>query len=480
MKNVKTKKRKILNELIQEIVNEQVEMMLLEYGDSGGGALYAVFIQPFVDTGNVIKAEIGKVGSKAVGITAEGLLGAFSVLLPMLNKIPFTEKTWQQGIEAIKNKTKESIGKIDQKYANSYNAVNASFTNPDLAFLAFSFNPGLYLGSVLGAQSVGTALSLGQSMLGTSGNLTNSYYNFLNTLGIFSPRLKPQSGGVNIDVGMGGYGDSAGGLEENHNLKNYVSILVEKEIYDLFQSKKILKEQAQPAQQAQQAQPAQPAQPANVSNQKDPVETLLKEVVDALKNHNITLNENNINSIREQIGSISVEKYRNEQLSKLENAKLENIVNVNEFINQINDSAKGNEIRNEGTDNLIAQLNELSGEGTKPYPENIDGFIKKYDTGEINKEEANKILSNFGIKITKTLEDAYNKLSSEQKEELKTGYEKMVADQNKKKKQIPDIMKKGLGAQLGGTIAGIPIVDPKTIENIVQRVGEGVGGPGAG
>lgn len=471
MKNVKTKKRKVLNELIQEIVNEQVEMMLLEYADSGGGALYAVFIQPFVDTGNVIKAEIGKVGSKAVGITAEGLLGAFSVLLPMLNKIPFTEKTWQQGIEAIKNKTKESIGKIDQKYANSYNAVNASFTNPDLAFLAFSFNPGLYLGSVLGAQSVGTALSLGQSMLGTSGNLTNSYYNFLNTLGIFSPRLKPQSGGVTIDVGMGGYGDSAGGLEENHNLKNYVSILVEKEIYDLFQSKKILKEQAQPA---------QPAQPANVSNQKDPVETLLKEVVDALKNHNITLNENNINSIREQIGSINVENYRNNQLTTLKNAKLENIVNVNEFIKQINDSAKGNEIRNEGTNNLIEQLNELSGEGTKPYPENIDGFIKKYDTGEINKEEANKILSNFGIKITKTLKDAYNELSLEKKEELKTGYEKMVAEQNKNKEQIPNIMKKGLEAQLGGTIAGRPIVDTKTIRNIVQRVGEGVGGPGAG
>ena len=462
MKNVKTKKRKVLNELIQEIVNEQVEMMLLEYADSGGGALYAVFIQPFVDTGNVIKAEIGKVGSKAVGITAEGLLGAFSVLLPMLNKIPFTEKTWQQGIEAIKNKTKESIGKIDQKYANSYNAVNASFTNPDLAFLAFSFNPGLYLGSVLGAQSVGTALSLGQSILGTSGNLTNSYYNFLNTLGIFSPQLKPQSGGVTIDVGMGGYGDSAGGLEENHNLKNYVSILVEKEIYVLFQSKKILKEQAQPA---------QPAQPANVSNQKDPVETLLTEVVGViLQKHKIVLDKNNINSIRDQIVDIGVENYRNNQLTKLEKANLENIVNVNEFINQINDSAKGNEIRNEGTDNLIAQLNELSGEGTKPYPENIDGFIKKYDTGEINKEEANKILSEFGIEITETLEDAYNKLSSEQKKELKTGYERMVVNQNKKNKQIPNKMKEGLQAQLGGTIAGIPIVNQKTKDEIINRI----------
>ena len=46
----------------------------------------------------------------------------------------------------------------------------------------------------------------------------------------------------------------------------------------------------------------------------------------------------------------------------------------------------------------------------------------------------------------------------------------MVVNQNKKNKQIPNKMKEGLQAQLGGTIAGIPIVNQKTKDEIINRI----------
>lgn len=462
MKNVKIQKRKVLNELIHEIVNEQVEMMLLEYADSGGGALYSVFIQPFVDTGNVIKAEIGKIGANVIGNTAQGLLGAFSVLLPMLNKIPFTEKTWKQGIDAIKNKTRESISKIDKKYGNSYNAVNRSFTNPDLAFLAFSFNPGLYLGSVLGAQSVGAALTLGQSMLGTSGNLTTSYYNFLNTLGIFSPQLKPQSGGVTIDVGMGGYGDGAGAFEENRNFKNYVSMLVEKEMYNLCQLKKILKEEINSS--------TTSSGMPNKQTQKTP-ETLLDDVVTFMKNsHNCILDETSKNSILDQIKKIGVDIYEKTIFEKLKNAKLENIVDLTSFIKKINTSDMGIKLANAGTENFVSAAIDLRTKGTKPYPETIDDFIKAYDSNEIDKNEARKILSSLGIKIDGSLQKTFDNLPDEEKTNLRDGYKTMSEEKNKSKKAIPEAMITGIERSLGGTINGIPIVDEKNIANITDQL----------
>jgi len=224
------KKRKILNELIQEIVNEQVEMMLLE---NTSGALYTVFIQPFVDTANVIKGELKKSVVKTVGAATEGLVRAFQVLLPFTKKVPFSGKTWDGAIKTIQGKTKGIVNNINKEYATSYDAVAKSFQNPDLAFTAFAFNPGLYLGTALATNSFGGALSAASSMLGTSGEISNNYNNLLKRIGIFSPAFTPSGQGVSIDVGMGGSGDGygdGGGLEETvtqKRMKNLVSFLIE-------------------------------------------------------------------------------------------------------------------------------------------------------------------------------------------------------------------------------------------------------------
>jgi len=445
------KKRKALNELIQEIVDEQVEMMLLEYASGSEGALYTVFIQPFVDTANVIKGEVEKTGANLTGTIARGLLGAVGTLLPMFDKIPFTEKTWEQGIEGIKQYTNAAIKKVDSKYADSYKRISESFKNPDLAFVTFAFNPGLYLGTALATNTMGVALSTASSMLGTSGEFSNAYSNLLSTIGIFTPGFTPQGGGVSIDVGMGGMD---GGMYENNSyrkLKNAISLLVEFQLYK------------------------EAVQDPYYKDAKEKYKTLINQI----KANGFILDEISLNHVWRKV----YEKVNNNKpgeidnwISELKKINPEQIVgNKEEFINKINATSKTGNIINSSIDSLVKNLIDLvsKSQSMEGYPKTIEELFKQVDSSKNQeiKNSAIEWLKKNNIELKDNFKTTYNSLEEKQKNELKTKYPEILLMVKAKKQEIPESIKNIIKTELskfGNNIS------EETKNEIVQRVIEGL------
>lgn len=473
------KKRKALNELIQEIVNEQVEMMLLEYASGSEGALYTVFIQPFLDTANVIKGEVGKVGANLTGNFAKGLVSALSVLLPMLDKVPFTEKTWDQAINAIEARTAASIKNIAGRYSNSYNAVKNSFSNPDLAFLAFSFNPGLYLGSFLAAHSLGGTLSAAASALGTDRTLTNAYGDFLSRIGIFTPGFKPQGGGVSIDVGMGGYGDSAGGLEENFDFKNYISILIENEIDKSYFITKILKEKIRPGT-AGQLNPARgqlglgatPPVPVN-KKEEERINNWMNLFIEAIRKHSIQLDDPTSEALRQGISQNQDDATLATKLKTLQNAKLQNIINLEDLTNIINQSPKTKKIIAAASQNVANELIEQIKNSREKYPATIEEFFKKLDDPDTSEELKEKARELIDPKGTGTFQDLLNKNENEVKA-LKEKYATIVKAANSRKEDIPKNIEEMIRQKFNSKINGQKIVPDDVIKDIIAKIKAGL------
>ena len=391
-------------------------MMLKE---SSGGALYGVFIQPFLDTANVIKGEIGKTGAKALGTAAQGLVGAFSVLLPMFNKIPFTGKTWQEAIQGIKTRTKDAISAIDTKYANSYKAIASGFQNPDLAFLAFSLNPGLYLGTALASNAVGTSLGVVESMLGGSGKVSQAYSNFLGQIGIFTPGFA-SGGGTHIDVGMGGSGDS-GGIYENvskRKLKKAISLLVEEAVVSI------------------QGQQQDPEFRQAFSDYQKVLQIFSKQgiVLDNPAKNNIFTNFKTFKTKND------IEKRKSiiDELSKLTTAR--------DVLTAIGIDPKpiftGDKVKSIVAATVKALATEIA-EGIKKAnsnkpPETLDEFIatlKTTQNQQLKKAESDFIESNIKdekLKSNKSLEAIVNVLGEKEKTEIREQYKKMVKEFNSK------------------------------------------------
>lgn len=452
MKNVKIQKRKVLNELIQEIVDQQVEIMLLEYASGSEGALYGVFVKPFIDTANVIRSEVEKTGASLIGKTASGLLGAIGTLLPMFDKIPFTEKTWDQAMEGIKQYTNAAIKGIDGKYADSYKAIAGSFKNPDIAFAAFAFNPGLYLGSALAANTIGVTLSTASSMLGTSGNFSRAYSNLLSQIGIFTPGFTPQGGGVSVDMGMGG--DS--GMYENNSykkLKNAISFLVEFQLYQ------------------EEAKINDPVYKAASEKYKELIKQIQKNgfLLDKTVSNNVW---KNVYSKTKNNEAIVIDKW----ISELKDLNPEKIIgNKEQFINTINASPKTGNIIDKSIDSFVKKLTELvsKSQSLDGYPPTIEKFFEEVDKSK-NEEIKNKaieFLNQKQIKLTGTFKETYDSLEEKEKNELKEEYPKIRNIAETKKKEIPSNIEKVVESEFSKLeINGIPIVNQKTKDEIINRI----------
>lgn len=210
MKNEKQKQKQLLEKIIKEIVDIEVNNFLYETKGLKSSPMYQIWIQPFANLANVIKAETQKTGARIRGTFQQGILGAGGTLLPFLEKVPFSGgKTWSQAIDESKNNIKKSIDEIDKTYAASYEAVRGAFASPDAAFILYSFNPGLYLGTALATGAIGSSLSAIGGILGR--DLSSGYETWMrNNLGILRPMGTATyqdgiSGGAGYDGGAGGY-----------------------------------------------------------------------------------------------------------------------------------------------------------------------------------------------------------------------------------------------------------------------------------
>ena len=476
MKNVKIQKRRVLNKLIQEIVDQQVEMMLLEYASGSEGALFSVFVQPFLDTANVIKGEIQKTGAKAIGATAEGLVRAFSVLLPFTKKVPFSGKTWDQAANAVQGKTKQIIGRINQKYAGSYNAVANAFRNPDLAFAAFAFNPALYLGTALATNSFGGALSAVESILGTSGNVTEKYNSALRNIGIFSPSFTPGGGGRDISGGIG-YTDTGdmsggGGINETisrNRMKNYISLLLEdaKVLNKVFEQA-----QAQAVQSGQQLTKQDYNQIYDFFNQ---IMNIVNTQIPGYYSNRTVRNEiykNIINLYRQDPEKIKT------AISSLANIKGTDIVD-RAVLEKVNSTEEAQKIINNSI-NLIANELKKSFAQTPEIPKNLEDFInfikenKDPKIQQIAKQQLDELKKNFSANKTEeeknkinsavTLEALYSNLNDAEKKMAQEQYVKASAAIIEDNKKTPEKIKAALETQFKET------VDESTLNKLVAAI----------
>lgn len=491
MKNVKIQKRKILNDLIEEIVSQQVEILLLEYGTGSEGVLAKVFIEPFTDTAKVISGEIQKTGAKLIGRAGVGLIGALGTLMPFFDKVPFTSKTWSEAKNAIRSYTKESVSKIDQKYGEAYKSINNSFNNPDVAFMAFAFNPGLYLGGALATSATGGALSAVESMLGGSGRIASAYNNFFNTIGIFNPR-GASGGGTNINLGVGG---GEGTYEENIShklLKQYVSVLVEAEITGQQNINASKTTNTTATQQQKYINDI-----VNIVNQHMP-ESLgtLTPIIEKRVNE-IFLQYNNprVNEISLQYNNNpkEAEKQILETIKTLNNItgtqvlKAANI-DPNTIQNEINASEKARAVIKGSEDAIAKNIKETI--KTTKYPENLKAFfneikitnnedLKKTEQAQLQKlktdlsKDEQQEEQKKKINDAKTLEELYNNvLNDAQKNSFEQEYnnllQKVNTNNQNKSKVIADKIKKFLGPL--ETDEGQQVISPEIVDNLAKKI----------
>lgn len=235
----KRNQKKLFKKIINEIVDIEFNHFLYEASGLSSSPMYQIFVQPFVNAGNVVKAETQKTGARIKGMIEQGIIGAAATLLPLLQNVPFSGgKTWQQAIDESKTQVKDSIGKINTKYAASYEAVRAGFASPDAAFILFSFNPGLYLGTALATGAIGSSLSAIGGMLGR--DLSGGYNTWIRqNLGILKPTgTATYQGG--ISGGPGGYDggvDGGGYYQELEEIANLFEVRTLQQVYDELYTK---------------------------------------------------------------------------------------------------------------------------------------------------------------------------------------------------------------------------------------------------
>lgn len=457
--------RKILETLIEEIVNEQVAILLEE-----NSALKSIFIDPFMDTAKVIKGEIEKTGTRVLGTAASVLVRAFSVLLPMFNEIPFTGKTWEEAIKGIKTRTQGAIKTIDSKYANSYKAIAGSFNNPDIAFLAFSLNPSLYLGTLFASNAIGISLSTAESMLGTSGAVSNAYSNFLSRIGIFSSEFA-SGGGTHIDVGMGSDIGDMGGMYENvskKRLQKTISLLVE-DAYILFEKQ-------------------QQENPELVKGFKDILNIIQKQhlvVLDELARNELWKNliektKNNPQNISNIIQNI---------INELSTATTDNILG-SEKTRILNAAAESPSAINIVATSVEALAKEIA-EGIKKassskLPETFEKFVEELKTTNDEKlKNAEKVFiekykselqdKTFKSKITaaNTLEAIVNVLNDKDKESIKKEYANTVTRLNaiNKKENLQKQITTAINNQLKNAKQNEQsVVSPQTTNQLIEKL----------
>ena len=479
MKNVKIQKRKILNDLIEEIVSQQVEILLLEYGTGSEGVLAKVFIEPFTDTAKVISGEIQKTGAKLIGRAGVELIGALGTLMPFFDKVPFTSKTWSEAKNAIRSYTKESVSKIDQKYGEAYKSINNSFNNPDVAFMAFAFNPGLYLGGALATSATGGALSAVESMLGGSGRIAGAYNNFFNTIGIFNPR-GASGGGTNINLGVGG---GEGTYEENIShklLKQYVSVLVEAEITEQQNINASKTTNTTATQQQKYINDI-----ANIVNQHMPesLETL-KPIIEKRVNEIFLKYINNPKEAEKQILETikTLNNITGTQVLKAAN------IDPNTIQNEINASKKAQAVIKGSEDAIVKDIKETI--KTTKYPENLEAFfneikitnnedLKKTEQAQLQKlktdlsKDEQQEEQKKKINDAKTLEELYNNvLNDAQKNNLKQEYNNILQKANtnnqNKSKVIADKIKEFLGPLKADQ--GEQVISQETVTNLARAI----------
>lgn len=96
-----------------------------------GNSLFSIFIDPFVQAGKVIGAELGKTGVRLVGLLSLTIETVLDALVPK----------FQADYDKIIKTQKKYLDKISEKYKEAYNAVHENWLHEDIQFFSFMHDP---------------------------------------------------------------------------------------------------------------------------------------------------------------------------------------------------------------------------------------------------------------------------------------------------------------------------------------------------
>lgn len=149
------KSDELLRQLIREMISEDDTGGLMDAGydmNNGFGAHYAssnqmydTFVKPFVDVADVAGGKTKEMSKK----TGTLMKVAFETIATTL--IPFLNDSYD---EIFKDES-EALDKIKNEYADVYNATWDAFKDNDIATMAFMYNPGSCLTSLLARKAPG-------------------------------------------------------------------------------------------------------------------------------------------------------------------------------------------------------------------------------------------------------------------------------------------------------------------------------------
>lgn len=141
------------NNKAKDLIREYVSEALVEYADLpniSDETISKHLIQPFVRLGKAIAGSAKEISSKAITVlqTTVGLI--------VTTFIPFVKVEYDEIFEADKVRTQ----KIRDEYAHVYDEIRESIGKSDMLWLAFAYNPSLFLSTYLIKKSPGAVKNL--------------------------------------------------------------------------------------------------------------------------------------------------------------------------------------------------------------------------------------------------------------------------------------------------------------------------------